>query len=153
MYRSRFILLAILAMAPLAPTVSRAQAAGPNAAADLQAKMLKLISLAGSDIELPAPIAGALGLGAGQAWPDRQFSVRSSATATIHAMAAGRGGETDIVLSVRGAAAITVFRVDGKGSLVSATNFFLLTKQTAPVSPAEARAFWAANIDALIARN
>ena len=168
MNRSRIALLAILATAFVAPNVPRAQAAKANVAATpassnatattkLLAKMLKLISLMGADRDIPPPIAGALGLAAtGEAWPDRQFAFEWKPSATLHAVAISRGADPDIVLSVRGPAAVSVYRAHRDGTLVSATNFFLETKQIATLSPAEARAgfsrecaFWAAHIDAL----
>ena len=164
MNRSRIALLTILAASLVAPNIPRAQAAKANLApADatvttgLLAKMLKLISVEGADRDIPPPIAGSLGLAAaGEAWPDRQFAFEWKPSATLHAVAISRGADQDIVLSVRGPAAVSVYRAHRNGTLVSATNFFLETKQIATLSPAEAQAgfsrecaFWAAHIDAL----
>jgi hypothetical protein len=169
--RSRLIPLVVLAAASVAPAASRAQAASTPAPAaassgravtpDMLATMIKLSASIGMDSQLPAPIAAALGFStAGQPWPDRQFAVQSNATGTVHAVALSRGSDPDIVLSVRGPAAISVFRVRRDGALVSAVNFFTQTKQTAPLSPLEARSgyeaecvFWVTNLDHLAAGN
>ena len=64
------------------------------------------------------------------------------------------------MLTVRGPAAVSVFRVRADGTLDKGANFFLQTNQTMPMFPAEAQAefaaelgFWAANIDAVIDQN
>jgi len=174
---SRYALLATLAMSPLAPIASGAHAATVNAAAatsstnapiapgvlapEVLAKVLNLISLVGSDRDLPAPIAGSLGLAvSGQPWPDRQFAVQWTPTRTLHAVAISRGADPDLIFSVRGPAAVTIFRTHRDGTLVSATNFFMQTNQAVPLRPDEARAgfaaeraFWTNNIDALVAQN
>lgn len=166
---SRFALLAVLALSPLAPIGSGTQAATSEAgsaadgplAPDLLGKMLKLISLMGSDRDIPAAIAGSLGLeGAGRSWPDRQFAVQWNPTRTLHAVAIGRGGDQDLIFSVRGPAAVSVFRTHRDGTLVSAVNFFMQTNQAVLLSPADARAglaaeraFWTTNIDALTTQN
>jgi hypothetical protein len=164
----RFVLIASLALSSTS-FGAKAWAASPPATADhsvalspeLRAKMLKLISTMGRDREVPAPIASALGLTpAGTAWPDRQFAFQWNGVGTAHAIAIGHTGEQDIVLTVRGPAAIEIFRTRPDGTLKSAVNFFLQTSQAQPVASAEARseltaelAFWAANIDAVLDQN
>lgn len=128
---------------------------------DLRAKLVKLVSASGLDRDVPSALAGNLGLAAaGASWPDRQFTVRLDAASPLHAVAVGRGGaDQDMVFSVRGPAAISVFHVGPDGTLKSAANFFLQTRQAMTLPLAEARsefaselAFWTANIDAVSGR-
>jgi hypothetical protein len=120
-------------------------------------KLLKLIAAAGVDTALPAPVAAALGLATGgQPWPDRQFAVQSTDSGALHAAAVHRGAEPDMVFSVRGPAAISIFRVRRDGTLVSATAFFSDTHLTAslPLTQSEADfaaegGFWALHVDGL----
>jgi hypothetical protein len=172
----RRALIAALAIAALAPGASWAQAAATSRAPatagsdrvvtpNMLAKMLKLAASIGIDSELPPSVATALGLSTtgaatGQAWLDRQFAVQSNATGTVHAVAFSRANDGDMVLSVRGPAAISIFRIHRDGVLVSAVNFFPETKQTTPLSPLEAQdgyaaecVFWLTNLDPLVAAN
>jgi hypothetical protein len=142
---------------PLPAGANPAAAAVPDLPLSLLARMLKLTSPGGASSELPAAIAQALGLGAdGKAWPDRQYAVEATSTGAVHAIAVGRGEDPDVVISVRGPAAISIFRVTLTGKLVAAVNFFPETKLTTPMPLAQARdalwqerAFWAAHIDQL----
>ena len=143
------------APAPSAPAPAPAGAPRPINPAVL-AKLLKLIASAGADIDVPVTVAGPLGLGDGKAWPARQFAVHASATGSVHAVALGRGDDQDIVFSVRGPAAVSVFRAHRDGTLVTATNLFEGTNQATTLPPGEAQAdfaaegaFWAANVDAV----
>jgi hypothetical protein len=161
MNRRRLILFAALALAPLAPARSGAQPSPsePRAIApDVIAKLLKLIAAMGADTDLPAPIAVALGLaGSAQPWPDRQFGVQSDQDGAHHTVAIHRGGDQDMVYSVSGPAAVSVFRVSRDGALIKATAFFpdtgltadLLRGQSLTDMAAEGR-FWAAHVDALV---
>jgi hypothetical protein len=123
--------------------------------------MLQLITKAGRDRDIPAPISSALGLtAAGTAWPDYQFAVRGNGSGAVHAIAFSRGTDKDVILTVRGPAAITVFRARPDGTLGTAVNVFVQTNQTLPLPAGEARAqfadevaFWAANIDTVIDQN
>ena len=165
----RGIWLYILALWAFSPAGANAQtgAAGAVRPADqaitaaLRSKMLQLITLAGRDRDIPAPISSALGLTpAGTAWPDHQFAFQWNGSGTVHAIAISRGADKDVVLTVRGPAAITVFRARPDGTLDRAVSYFLQTQQTMPLPLGEARAqfsdelaYWAANIDAVIAQN
>jgi hypothetical protein len=71
-----------------------------------------------------------------------------------------RGPGQDIVLTVRGPAAVSVFRARADGTLDKGVNLFLQTNQAMPMPAAEAQAeftaelrFWAANIDAVMDQN
>jgi hypothetical protein len=122
------------------------------------AKLVSLITRAGHDTDLPGPIAAALGLpNTGQPWPDRQFAVQSHGPEALHAVALGQGEGADIVLSVKGPAAISIFRADRHGALLGATTYFPETRltMTPPAATAAADfgtecAFWAIHVDALI---
>ena len=148
------------APAPSVPAPALAAPAPPGAPRAINpavlAKLLKLIASAGADIDVPASVAGPLGLGEGKAWPARQFAVQASATGSVHAVALGRSDDQDIVFSVRGPAAVSVFRAHRDGTLVTATNLFEGTNQSAALPPGEAQAdfaaegaFWAANVDSV----
>ena len=162
MNRRRLILTAALALAPLAPPPSRGQPAPPARPAISPAvldKLLKLIAGLGVDTQLPAPIAAALGLGdaAQQPWPDRQFAVTSDQAGTLHAVAIHRGSDPDMVFSVSGPAAISVFRAHRDGTLVAATAYFPQTHLTAsmPLGQSQTdfaaeRVFWATHVDGLM---
>jgi hypothetical protein len=162
------ILAAVLAALVSAPAPAWAQVAPgsgsdqrPAITPDMVTKILGLMPSIGMDTQLPAPVASALGLTVtGQGWPDRQFAVQANDTGTVHAIAVSRSADPDILFSTRGPAAITVFRLRRDGVLVSAINFFTLTRQTAVIPPTEARTefttekvFWLTSLDALIAGN
>ena len=153
---------ALLAFAPAGPPALAAATPADQALSPaLRAKLAQLISKAGHDREIPGPIAGALGLTpAGAPWPDRQFAFQWNGAGAFHAVAVGRGAGQDIVLTVRGPAAVSVFRARADGKLDRGVNLFLQTNQTMPMFPAEAQAefaaelsFWAANIDAVMDQN
>lgn len=161
MNRRRLILNAALALASLAPPPSWGQPAsgsGPAIPPAVIDKLLKLIAALGVDTELPKPIAAALGLGAaGQPWPDRQFAVTSDQNGALHAVAIHRGPDPDMIFSVSGPAAISVFRALRDGTLVSATAYFPETHLTASLPLGQSRTdfaaervFWAAHVDGLI---
>jgi hypothetical protein len=150
----------LLVSAPAVANASPASSSGMTP--DLRAKLVKLVSASGLDREIPAALAGNLGLAAaGATWPDRQFTVRLDAASPLHAVAVGRGGaDQDMVFSVRGPAAISVFHVGPDGTVKSAASFFLQTGAAMTLPLAEARsefaaelAFWTANIDAVSAPN
>ena len=173
--RIRLAVLAALAAAPVSLDAAFAQAptakpdsTGPAQPAtkspvtpDMLARILKFIASAGHDGELPATIAGPLGLAtAAQAWPDRQFAVQGDETGTVHAIAISRAADSDLVFSVRGPAAITVFRAHRDGTLVDAVDFFPGTQQSMKAPPGQARtdfaaecAFWSKTMAALDAAN
>jgi len=161
MHRRRLILTAALALAPLAPVAATAQTATPARPGVQPAvidKLLKLIAAMGVDTDLPAAVAAALDLSAnGQPWPDRQFAVQAAQDGALHAVGVSRGAEPDIVFSVRGPAAISIFRVHRDGTLVGATAYFSDTRLTASLPLAQSQAdfsaegvFWAAHVDALV---
>jgi hypothetical protein len=160
MNRRRLILTATLALAPLAPAPSWSQATAPRGAMPpgLIEKLLKLIAAVGVDTALPAPIATAVGLVVGgQPWPDRQFAVKSDDDGSLHAVAIHRGSDPDMIFSVSGPAAISVFRARRDGMLVAATAYFPETHLTANLPMAQSQAdfaaqgaFWAAHVDALV---
>jgi hypothetical protein len=165
---SRFALSALLAISPFAVTLAKAQtaaAAGPASAPALPpavlARLLKLMAVSGVDSEMPASIATALGVTtAGPSWPDRQLAVESSASGSVHALTMGRGDDMALMLSARGPAAISVYRIRRDGVVVSGVDYFLQTKQVTPLTPAQVeagfaaeRSFWMANIDRLDASN
>lgn len=165
--RGRWAWFGILAILALPAMAAKAQSpASAPAPADraitpvLRGKMLQLITKAGQDRDIPAPISSALGLTpAGTAWPDYQLAIRSNGE-TVHAIAFSRGTDKNVVLTVRGPAAITVFRARPDGTLGSAVNLFVKTNQTLPLPVGEAQAqfadelaFWAANIDTLLDQN
>ncbi len=119
-------------------------------------KLLEQVAAKGRDSTLPTAIASALGLPGAEPWTNRQFAVRSSATGAIHAIAAGVRPDSDLVLSNRGDAAITIFRIRRDGALVSAVYFFPLTQTNAVLPPTEAahdfdeeRLFWIRAIDTI----
>jgi hypothetical protein len=163
MTRAGFALAAGLLLLPFAPDgVLAADGAGPahpamNAA--VLARLLSVIGKTGHDADLPASIATALGLpNTGQPWPDRQLAVQSRESGALHVIALGKGEGDDIVLSAKGPAAISIFRVDRQGGLISATNFFPQTGLTMTPPAAASRAdfaaecaFWAIHIDDLTA--
>lgn len=145
--------------APVPPAAAAASASRPIPAAVI-GKLLEQVAAKGRDSALPGPIASALGLPAGEAWTNRQFAVRSSATGAVHTIAAGARADSDLVLSNRGDAAITIFRIRRDGALVSAVYFFPLTQTNAVLPPAEAahdfdeeRLFWIRAIDMIGADN
>jgi hypothetical protein len=158
MNRRRLILIAALALAPLAATGQTATPARPAVQPAVIAKLLKLIAAMGVDTDLPAPVAAALGLSAnGQPWPDRQFAVQAAQEGSLHAVAIPRGGEPDMIFSVRGPAAISIFRAHRDGVLVGATAYFSDTHLTASLPLAQSQAdfvaegsFWAAHADELL---
>ncbi len=161
MNRRHLILSVPLALAPLAATPSWGQPAPPAPRAmppGVVEKLLKLIAAMGVDTSLPAPIAAVLNLGvAGQAWLDRQFAVKSDDDGSLHAVAIDRGADLDMVFSVTGPAAISVFRARRDGTLVSATAYFPETHLTANMPLAQSRAdfgaegvFWASHVDSLV---
>jgi hypothetical protein len=162
MNRRRLILIAAVALAPLTPAPSWSQAPAPRGAMPpgVIEKLLKLIAALGVDTALPGAIAAALGFeGAGQPWPDRQFAVKSGDDGSLHAVAIHRGADPDMIFSVSGPAAISVFRARRDGTLVAATAYFPETHLTAnlPLAQSQAdfaaqRAFWASNVDALISQ-
>jgi hypothetical protein len=163
--------LAGLAMAMAAATMGLTPFAGPARAADppapagaalrpdVLARLHDLVARSGHDTELPGSIAGALGLGASpQPWPDRQFAVQSRDTGALHAVALGQGAAGELILSVKGPAAILIFLTDRRGALVAAASYFPETKATMTPPMAAARAdfaaecaFWALHIDGLTA--
>ena len=160
MNRRRLILTAALALAPLAPAPSRSQATAPRAPMPpgVIEKLLRLIAAVGVDTTLPGPIAAAVGLVAGgQSWPDRQFAVKSDDDGALHAVAIHRGSDPDMVFSVSGPAAISVFRARRDGTLMAATAYFPETHLTANLPLAQSQAdfaaqgvFWASHVDALV---
>jgi hypothetical protein len=161
MNRRRLILTAALALAPMAPPPSWSEPAPPARPAMPPAvidKLLKLIAALGVDTVLPAPIATALGLGAaGQPWPDRQFAVQSEQDGAHHAVAIHRGADPDIVVSVSGPAAISIFRARRDGTLVGSTAYFPDTHLTADLPLGQSRTdfaaegvFWTAHVDGLL---
>jgi hypothetical protein len=159
MNRRRLILTA--ALAPLAPPLAWSQPAAsarPAVPPGVIDKLLKLIAAMGVDTDLPAPIAAALSLGAaGQPWPDRQFAVSSDEDGAHHAAAIHRGADPDMIFSVSGPAAISIFRAHRDGTLVTATAYFPETRLTASLLPGQSRTdfategvFWGAHVDALM---
>jgi hypothetical protein len=160
MNRRDLILIAPLALAPLAAAPSWGQPASRAMPPGVVEKLLKLIAGLGVDTNLPAPIAAALGLGAaGQPWPDRQFAVKSGDNGSLHAVATHRGPDPDVIFSVTGPAAISVFRARREGTLVTATAYFPETHLTANLPPAESQAnfgaegaFWVSHVDALMSQ-
>ena len=175
--RIRLAVLAVLTAAPLPLDAAFAQAptAKPTADGaglippatkspinpDMLARILKIISSAGHDGELPASIAGPLGLtNPAQAWPDRQFAVQGNETGAVHAIAISRAADSDLVFSVRRPAAISIFRAHRDGTLVDAVDFFPGTQQSMKAPVGQARtdfaaecAFWAKTLAALDADN
>ncbi len=165
MTRAGLGLLASLLILPLAPVHATAEASSPAAHGPMNpavlARLLALIAKAGHDTELPPSIATALGLtgaaaGAAKPWSDRQFAVQSHETGALHAIALGQGDAADIILSVKGPAAISIFRADHNGRLISATSYFPETGLTMTPPSAAARtdyaaecAFWGVHIDEL----
>ena len=139
-----------------APPAGPAMSTRPIPAA-LLARLQAHIAAEGRDTSLPPAIASALGLGvAGQAWPNRQFAVRAQATGVVHAVAAGAGPDSDLILSSRGDAAITVFHIRRDGALVGAVYYFpeTLTVAAVPAGAAahdfdDERVFWIRTIDTL----
>ncbi len=145
------------------------QSPGPARAADappaakgamnpvVLAKLMSLIGRAGHDTDLPGPIVAALGLpNTGQSWPDRQFAVQSHDPEALHAVALGQGEGADVVFSVKGPAAISIFRADRHGALLGATTYVPETRLTMSPPAATAAAdfatecaFWAIHIDGL----
>jgi hypothetical protein len=160
MNRRRLILTAALALAPLSSSWGQAAPpARPGVPAGTIDKLLKLIASLGVDTTLPAPIASALSLGtAGQPWPDRQFAV-SDQEGEHHAVAIHHGDEPDMIFSVSGPAAISIFRAHRDGTLVSATAYFPDTRLTADLPLAQSKmdfaaegAFWTTHVDALMSQ-
>lgn len=162
------VALALVAAVLFAPAVAGAQ--GANLAAPAApaakpippaviAKLIEHIAADGRDASLPPAIAAALGLGAGgEAWPSRQFAVQSQATGVVHAAAAGARPDSDLILSTRGDAAITIFRLRRDGALVGAVYFFPETQSVAPAPTGAAahdfddeRVFWQRTIETLSA--
>ena len=121
--------------------------------------LLKRIAAEGRDNDLPGPIAQILGLSAGgEVWPNRQFAVRSQATGAIHAAAVGTKTGSDLILSSRGDAAITILRLRRDGTLVGGAYYFPQTQSGSAAPPALAahdfadeRGFWMRTVDALAA--
>jgi hypothetical protein len=151
--------LLILTVAPvhvMGAEASPATAHGPMNPSVL-ARLLAVIAKGGHDTELPPAIATALGLTAsGKPWPDRQFAVQSHESGALHAIALGQGEGADIILSVKGPAAISIFRADHQGTLIGATSYFPETGLTMTPPAAASRiefaaecAFWAIHIDDL----
>jgi hypothetical protein len=158
--RAALALLAGLLVLPLVPVPAKAEATAPvksgmNSA--VLAKLLALVARAGRDTALPPAITAALGLpGGGKPWPDRQFAVQSHDSGALHAIAVGEGDGADIILSVKGPAAISIFRADHQGALISATSFFPETGLTMTPPTAASKtdyaaecAFWAIHIEDL----
>jgi hypothetical protein len=159
----RYTLPVVILATSLDPAIALAQSAATHSAAEtltpqVLSKMLSFNAANGHDGEMPAPITAALGLtAAGQSWPDRQVAVVAHDTGAVHAIAASRGVDKDIILSVKGPVAISVFRIRSDGALVGAVEFFLATKLASPMTPDEARAtfadecaFWSAHINGLV---
>lgn len=160
MNRRRLILSTPLLLAAFLPMAAGGQTSAPppprmpSAVID---KLLKLIAAAGVDTALPAPVAAALGLAsAGQPWPDRQFAVKSTEEGSLHAVAIHRGADPDMVFSMRGPAAISIFRVRRDGTLAGATAYFSDTHLTASLPLAQSQAdfaaeatFWTLHADGL----
>jgi hypothetical protein len=165
---SRFALLAVTAIATITPSVLWAQDARPSPGATAQppapalnpkilAKLLDLISTYGVNTQMPGPITDAMGVTTGaQTWPVRQFAVQANATGVVHAIAIGPGTDPVILVSMRGPAAISIFRVRRDGTLVSGVDYFVQTRQTTALTPAQAVAgfgdecaFWATHMDSL----
>jgi hypothetical protein len=163
MNRRRLIQTTALALAPFAPAAVRAQTPSsphqgvPPSVVD---KLLKVIAALGVDTILPGPVATALGLTAdAQPWPDRQLAVKSADSGVLHAVAIHRGGDPDMVFSVPGPAAVSIFRARRDGALVGATDFFSGTRLTANLPLAQSQAdfaaegaFWAAHVDGLMSQ-
>lgn len=141
-------------LAPLTQNPSVASSLTP----EFISRMLTLMSLRGSDHEIPAPFANALGLTpAGESWLNRQVAAKGQATEFLHGFAVSRGSDTDLVLSVRNPDALLVFRAHREGALLGALRFDFKTKQITPLDPKLARtafadecAFWKSSVDALI---
>lgn len=165
----KVIALSALLLLTTTPGRALAEAAGSPPPAEsravvtptLAAKLRKLVDAAGAESALPASIATALGFTAGgQPWPDRQAAVQSHGTGTVHAVAVGATPGGDFALSVRGPAAITVFRVRADGTMAGAVSYFQDTKQAMALFPGQAKTdfaaevvFWSSTIDGLITPN
>jgi hypothetical protein len=142
----RLVLAALIAVSLVSPGLAAAQP-HPDAPApdrtlrpELLGRLLALIAEKGRDGDLPAAISTALGLvPTAQTWADRQFAVISDVNGEVHAVAVSRGTDQDLVFSSRGEVAITIFRVQRDGTVVSAVNFFPQSQQSGSVPLALAR--------------
>src|SRR6185295_7290145 len=146
------------ASAAVAPAMAAVDPDSPLTS-EVMSKMLQLIALRGTDRDLPALYANALGLSAeGQTWPDRQSAANEDPDNILHAFAVGRGGDRDIVISVLRENSLHAFRAHRDGKVVTA---LISDKQTGKITmraPAEAQkeldvelAFWASGVEKLIA--
>ena len=162
LFRNALLMLAAVglqvpgaASAQTAPAIRPAHSLPPA----LMAQLLKAIAAQGRDTALPASIAPDLGLTAkGAAWPDRQFAVQSQATGMVHTAAAGPAPDSDLVLSVRGDAAIPLFRVRRDGTMAGAVEFFPQTQLSSMALPGDAARdfdaeilFWTRTLESLAA--
>jgi hypothetical protein len=163
---NRLASLAVLAILTFVPNSLQAQNSVANTAVPgsaltpkLMSKMLQLITLRGTDQQLPASYANAMGLSAsGQTWPDRQIATRATLDNFIHAFSVSRGSDQDVVLYTRRSDSVHAFRAHRDGKVVTALIFDNQTSQITMRAPAETQneldlefALWARGVDKLIA--
>jgi hypothetical protein len=130
--------LAILATLTFAATDLQAQ---NSLAPELLNKVLDLIATKGSDREIPAPLAEALGFSAsGHGWAVRQVTAYDNKNSgVLHGFAVSREKDQDIALSLRSPDGVYVFRAHRDGEVVAAAAYSEQTRQTSMLGQAEAQ--------------
>ena len=122
-------------------------------------KMLQLISLYGTDREMPGQYASALGLTVnGQTWASRQESANGSNTGFHRGFSVSRGDDQDVVLALLKPDVLLIFRAHRDGTLVAALKVDRPTKALTMRDVAEAQAdfaaewaSWVESVDKLLA--
>lgn len=117
--------LARLLILTAAMMITPVAARNPALAPDVLSKMLDYIARAGNDREVPADIAGSLGLSArGQTWPSRQAGLKETSSGVLHGVYVSRGRDNDLLLTLTGAAKekVDIYRIHRDGILVKAVS-------------------------------
>ena len=136
------------------PVLSESNSTSP----DLLNRILALIADIGTDSELPAEMAGALGFNAGgQPWSFRQIAARadeSDSSTPLHILAISRGTDQDVLLYVWGDGVSHFIRSHRDGRVVRAIAVDGTTEKAIPTAPADAQSevnaemqFWDLNAE------
>lgn len=127
---------------------------------NLMSRMMKLVSERGTDHDMPAIFANALGVSAAdQTWEYREFSLKAGlgkAGELLHGFSISRGGDKDLVLFRREGNTLLGFRANRDGLVVTAFTCDVSTGKITMRSPDEAQAdlnselmFWDENEESI----
>jgi hypothetical protein len=133
MITRRLISIAVLLLMIFLPerTVS---AQNSKLTPELLSKILAIVQTDGTDRKIPSPLAGALGLAAGEDWPTRQFNSMDT-SGNYHAIGINRKSDQDIALVlVIPKISLHAFRVHHDGLLVAGAIHDLKTDQYTKLS-------------------